>query len=231
LSGISAYPLQWPAGWPRTPAGQRQEARFGNRVQHSREASVPGQPSQRWTSFRRGRTHNDALRHLANELERMGAGSVVISTNLELRGDGLPYANRRTPEDCGVAVYFTLPGDKQHRCMPCDRFDRVPDNLFAVAKSIEALRGLERWGGGRMVDAAFSGFKALPAMGSGLPWWDVLELPGPTGNTQADVERAFRRIAPKHHPDVTGGAPSKDWLALTEARSQALAATTGRTGS
>ena len=38
------------------------------------------------------------------ELKRLGARGMVLSTNVELRQDGLPYSNRRRPEDPGVAV-------------------------------------------------------------------------------------------------------------------------------
>lgn len=35
--------------------------------------------------------------------------------------------------------------------------------MRAIEKTIEALRGLERWGAKEMVNAPFRGFKALPA--------------------------------------------------------------------
>jgi len=110
--------------------------------------------------------------------------------------------------------------------MACDRWDRTADNMYAIGKCIEALRGLDRWGASRMVDAAFTGFKALPAMGTGLPWWEVLELGEPSGHSQATIEAAFRRLAKRHHPDVAGGV-NREWLALTDARQQALAAVRG----
>jgi hypothetical protein len=48
-------------------------------------------------------------------------------------------------------------------CFACDRWDSVADNVQAIRKTIEALRGIERWGTGDMVQRAFAGFVALPS--------------------------------------------------------------------
>lgn len=173
-----ANPLAWPAGWPRSENPKRSAFQ------------TPG-----------GR----ATQNLLTQLSRMGATDVVISSNVMLRRDGLPYANQRKPEDTGVAVYFTLKGQQQ--CIPCDRWNSVDDNIHAIGLTVEALRGLERWGAKEMVDAAFSGFKALPAPSPGSldqGWWTVLGL---TQNaSRQDVEMAYRQLVKKHHPDV-GGDP------------------------
>src|SRR5690606_31281193 len=123
-----AYPLQWPAGWPRTPAHKRQRSRFQPNGLADEAMSI------RW------------------ELERLGARYPVVSTNIALRRDGLPYSNQKRPDDPGVAVYFELDGRAQ--CIPCDRWQTVEENARAIWKSIEALRGLERWGAKSFVDAA-----------------------------------------------------------------------------
>ncbi len=83
----SAYPLQWPQGRQRTPAGKREWGRF------------KGHPS-------------DIAVGLREEIERMGGRMAVISTNKRVRRDGLPYASDREPEDPGVAVYFERKGDR-----------------------------------------------------------------------------------------------------------------------
>lgn len=74
---IQAYPLQWPQHIKRTPSYNRQHSRFDV-------------------------TPDRARRELRQEAERMGQ-HVVISTNIELRRDGEPYANRRPPAVPGVA--------------------------------------------------------------------------------------------------------------------------------
>ena len=139
------------------------------------------------------------------ELQRLGAREpVVVSTNLRTRLDGLPASNQVEPSDPGAAVYFML--DARETCIAIDRFDRVADNLRAVAKTIEAMRGIERWGGASLVAAAFTGFQALPAPGetSAPPWWVVL---GVAEDASVDeINAAGRAAAGKLHPDKGGDA-------------------------
>lgn len=175
----TAYPLQWPAGKPRTRTPQ--PSRFGS---HS-TFSVSTTTSK-----------------LMAELRRLGAKNIVLSTNLELRLHGLPYSNRRAPADAGVAVYFTLKGEA--RCFACDRWQKVEENIVALAHTIDALRGIERWGGGNMVDQAFAGFAALPAPSAAKHWSEVIGVQ--RGADLDDVRTAYRRKAMAAHPDRGGDA-------------------------
>lgn len=176
---IYKYPLLWPVGVPRTVTARR--ARFDTSDTHAR-------------------------RNLENELRLLGATQIVITTNIEFRRDGRPYANQYL-QDMGVAVYFTRKGNRQ--AMACDRWSRVGDNFQALAKTVEALRGIERWGTGEMVDAAFRGFAALPATASaGTPverprlWHEVL---GVTPDAPREViEAAKTAMQKKTHPDNGG---------------------------
>lgn len=171
-----AYPLQWPMGWPRTPSHRRQPSKF-----------KPGSMA-------------NETQELIWELQRLGARGMVLSTNIELRQDGLPYSNRRRPDDPGVAVYFTY--EKRQQCIPCDRWATVEENLRAVWKSIEALRSLERWGAKSFVDAAFTGFAALPAPGAARAWWEVL---GVSQHATVDqINAAWREKAKQAHSDLGG---------------------------
>ena len=187
---IEAYPLQYPAGWSRSQT--QQISKFG-----------------RYT-FEQMRT--EVLR----ELKLLGATDAIISSNLRLRQDGYPYSGQRQPEDTGIAVYFKLEG--QDQCIPCDKWHRVEDNMRAIAKTIEALRGIERWGAKEMVNAAFRGFKALPEATIVTPyqaraWYEVLEV---SQNAGIDVIRAAYRAKLKVvHPDV--GGSSEEFMELEKA--------------
>ena len=173
-TAIEDYPLYWPEGRPRIPSYRRARSRFQ-------------------TGF------GDALKCLRNEVQRLRGANLIISTNVPLRNDGLPRANV-TVADPGAAVYFDLKGRKV--VMACDRWDRVHDNLYAIGKTIGALRGIERWGSGDMLEAAFRGFAALPAAAAtSRPWRTVL---GVTGGSLADVELKYRELARDAHPDRGG---------------------------
>lgn len=138
----------------------------------------------------------DARNGLLREIRLLGGTMPVLSTNVTLRRDGLPYAGQRQPEDKGAAVYFSHKGKQM--CFACDRWDKVEDNLQAISKTIEALRGIERWGTGEMVQQAFTGFVALP---SDSPW-EALGLKPGAG--RAEVEAAYREKAKRCHPDAGG---------------------------
>lgn len=118
------YPLTWPTGWKRTPTHARRRAAF----RHNRtELSI-----------------YQATSRLQDELGRLGTQSEILSTNVETRLDGTPRSDRKAPIDPGVAVYFTLKG--QPRCLACDKWDRVADNIAAIAAHIEAIRAVDEAG-------------------------------------------------------------------------------------
>lgn len=199
---VSAYPLSWPTGWIRTRAGQHQRARFSQTSYSGNYAS--SKPVSVATARER----------LQGELDRLGARNVVLSTNLELRLDGQPRSDRSEPYDSGAAVYFDLEG--KATVLACDRWDRVADNIVALAKHIEAMRGMDRWGVGSL-EQAFTGYQALPAPD---PWWKVLGLLGPT-RSERDIKQAYRIAAADSHPDRPGGSHDK-MAELNAARDEGL---------
>ena len=166
-----AYPLQWPAGRPRThyPA----QSKFGVR------------------------TIDQAVRLVREEIRRLKGGSAVISSNMRLRLDGLPYSNQAQPQDKGVSVFFSY--NDRSMCFSCDRWDKVQDNIYAIAKTIEALRGIERWGSGDMMQQAFTGFVALPPQESA---WYILGIK--ENASINEIEAAYKAKAKTEHPDAGG---------------------------
>lgn len=183
-----AYPLYWPEGRPRTPPHRRQRSRFV-------------------TGF------GASVKAVVGELRRLGARLPVVSTNVALRRDGLPLASAKRVDDPGVAVYFTYKGKQV--CFACDRWDKVEDNIWAVAKTIEAMRGIARWGTGDMLDAAFTGFAALPPPGE-PNWRELLGNP----STLDEAEASYRLRAKTAHPDLGGSADQMTELnaAISKAR-------------
>lgn len=196
----TAYPLAWPAGWKRTVS--RTRAKFGRGVQQyrteikdGRQQQVPSYVSK--TSL----TIDQATQRVIGELKRFGIANwdIVVSTNLVLRQDGLPKSGQAAPRDPGAAVYW-LKG-KDSRCMAVDRYDRVQDNLAAIAATLEAMRAIDRHGGAAILDRAFLGFKALAAPEQ---WWTILGCKQDAN--KLEIERAFRIKASDAHPDKEGGS-------------------------
>lgn len=177
--GVEEYPLSWPFSKPRTPKTKRSRSRFDQ---------SPGQARDK----------------LLQELRRLCALEVVISTNVALKRDGMPYANQQQAiDDPGVAIYFNLFGTPT--VLACDRWLTVGDNMYAIALHIDSLRGQDRWGVGSLAQA-FAGYAALPpATPMGPPkreWFEVLGV-HPHFSTD-DVKSAYRKKATAAHPDCGG---------------------------
>ena len=175
---LAAFPLTWPAGWPRTVL--------------------------------------DGVYRVLDELGRFNVmrNDIIISTNLRTRLDGLPRSDQPEPGDPGVAVYWE-DKDGGTKVMAIDRYDRVPDNLAAIAATLDAMRAIERHGGGQILKRVFTGFTALPAPKS---CWDVLDMP-PTQDANR-IKARFKELLKLHHPDNGGDAARTD--ELVKARDAAL---------
>lgn len=203
MSDPTAYPLTWPTGRPRTPLQNRKRAQFKTR----RETGWMGDVSVAVGTER-------VLRELAS----FGARYPLISSDVELRRDGLPRSDRRDPIDPGVAVYFTK--DAKPYCLACDTFDRVADNLAAIAGHIEATRRQLRYGVAT-AEESLRAFEALPPPGP-APWRAVLGFKDEQPATVDEIRTAHRRLLLDRHPDRPGG--SHDAMAeVNAARDRALA--------
>lgn len=200
---LKSYPLHWPASQHRIPIHKRQQGRFK-------------------VSF------TQACSDLIQELGRLGARYPVISTNVPLRRDGLPYSpstltaaeRDAAAQDPGAAVYFEWQG-KQY-ALACDRWQNVAHNLRAIGLTIQALRGLDRWGTSEMLQASFRGFRMLTDGADQIQQetcWTVLEI-DPRDATQDSIQAAYRRLVKQAHPDL--GGSEKAMHRLNKARDDAL---------
>ena len=200
----SPYPLQWPPGVLRS--SWRRAAAFSPRFAEDRDAII------RW-------------------LRKRGS-QIVITSNLPTNRAGLPISSGNRGDDPGIAVWWVEKG--KERVIACDRWRTASDNMRAIMKTIEALRGIERWGSAQMVDAAFAGFAALPPGSTSSmpstpqqpPWREVL---GGTWPDDLDDEDLLALAKSRHrkamlaaHPDK-GGDPelaTRLNLALAEAEAE-----------
>lgn len=182
------YPLQWPDGYPRTKYPK--SSRFKN------------------VSFAKSR--DEIFKQLKLMVSYWERSTIVLSTNIPLKLDGMPYASYRQPEDKGVAVYFSY--NKEQVVLCCDSWDKIEHNMWSVAKTIESLRAIERWGVSDFLKHSFSGFNALPPRQENKTkkdWWVVMDYsqkPRTASWDWAGVEAQYKSLAKKRHPDMPTGS-------------------------
>lgn len=188
--------------------------------------------NRRYGQFKTSLTRTYDL--LDRELQNLGARDIVIEAGFqphEIRGDGWPRANARIPIHPGVAVHFDS-RNYGHLRYATDVFRQWHDNLRAIAKGLEALRMVDRYGitkGGEQ----YRGFAALPeaaiALGAGMTREEAATLlvkeSSNEHGTLFDVDdlldgmwvmEAYRAAAKKLHPDHGGDAD--DFQRLQEAK-------------
>lgn len=170
--------LSWPLGWPR--------------AQHRTRSN-----------FSQNRSYHASAKFIDEEVRRLGGTRLVVTSNLAVNKDGSIRASQRNPDDSGVAIYFQLRNDPV--VFACDQYVRAEDNLYAIAKTIEAKRAILRWGcatGTR----EFTGYAALPASTEpqrpGL--YEVLGFRDRVQVDPGEIRTAWRAWVLENHPDRGG---------------------------
>lgn len=133
----------------------------------------------------------------------MGGRNLVLSSNYTL---GIT-----NPKEPGVCAYFewkdggykpAVGNTYTSIAIPCDRWQKIEHNVKAIALTIEAMRGMDRWGAKHMIKAMFTGFKALPQTASKRTAHEVLGI-SPNA-TRGAIDEAYRAKAKTCHPDAGG---------------------------
>jgi hypothetical protein len=132
-----------------------------------------------------------ALANAKRQIELLGGSQLLLSSNYTLGNEN--------PKEPGVVAYFHW--EKSLVAIPCDRWTRIEANVQAIALTVEAMRGMERWGAKHMIKAMFTGFKLLPPAATS-PWYDVLGVPASA--PPDTVKEAYRSLAKRYHPDMHG---------------------------
>lgn len=104
---------------------------------------------------------------LERELRALRARDIIIRAFIpadQIRLDGWPRANARATAP-GVVLEFVSDATKSQQRFYCDRFLYWEDNLLSIARAMENLRAIDRWGvnkGGEQ----YAGYRAIAAQSS-----------------------------------------------------------------
>jgi hypothetical protein len=187
-----AYPLHWPADWPRTQ--RRKSSRF------------------RTTISKALNNVQDSLRKFSDDSGKK-TESVVISSNVTL--------GQQRPGDPGVAIYFSWDGlstciavdryEKVEENLQAIHFVIEAERTKLRHGGLNIVRAAFR---GYAALPPPSG-----AATAGKTCWDILELP--IDSTVNAIKSAYKRKAKKCHPDTSSGDDSA-MVALNAARDDAL---------
>lgn len=194
-NALSAYPLCWPVGWKRTDPEDRTRGRFNK----SETVSSKYNPGLSYTN-KKSLSISDANKRVLKSLEAITGSSndILVSSNIPVRKDGLPRSVYSKPDDPGVAVYWGV-STTDCKVMAVDRYDRVADNIAAIAATLDSMRTIERHGGAVILERAFTGFAALPTPenAGGWRWQDILQVGA--NYTLAECELNYKKLRSAAH--------------------------------
>jgi hypothetical protein len=179
----------------------------------------PGEATPEWKRSRSPfkTIWTKVLSSLEREVKMLGGREVLLRLDVsdrDVRQDGLLRADAR-PRSPGVVVEFTagrLKGSPR-LLYRCDRFRFWQDNVSAIARGLEALRMVDRYGV-TPTGEQYAGFKALPSataptMGVEQAAEVIALHSGYTSQAianDASAAKAASRIAVhKTHPDRNAG--------------------------
>lgn len=166
--------------------------------------------------------------HLTNtRTQRESAELLIAIPQGDLwRLDGRPRAHA-VAEHPGVI--FSLDSRHGHLSYPCDTFTTWQDNLRAIAKALEALRMVDRYGVTKRGEQ-YRGFLAIEATAApagfatadeALHFLGVLAQAEPERSNIRAVRTVLRAAQRAAHPDAGGDAATFQRVTLAEAKLRA----------
>lgn len=175
-----------------------------------------GRPrSEEFEAGRFSVSYSKAVEDLKRECGLFGVVNPMLTVN---------YAEQKGHPE--AALWFVWRDSE--RVIACDRYTLREANVRAIGLTIEAMRGIERWGTGEILAQAMQGFDALPPPSGGAivpvrrEWFEVL---GVLPNAPIEsCEAVYRVLAKAAHPDAGGSTERMAELnrAIEEARQVAL---------
>jgi hypothetical protein len=156
-------------------------------------------------------TYPKTLDELENELSKIRAKEIIIQveglTRDDIRNDGWPRSGNWKNGYGGPGVIVSFESPKGAMSFPCDKFRDWQDNLRAIAKSLEALRMVDRYGVTRG-NEQYKGWAQLPPSNGQMDQKAAVEflnsLLGAGLSIQSDrhvIAAICKRAKIEYHPD------------------------------
>lgn len=169
-------------------------------------------PDLRRSRYQFKAPYSDTLARLDHELVALGASEAVVEADFrvqDIRLDGLPRANARTPLHPGVRVAF----ESRHGPLiyATDAYELWQHNLRAITLGLEALRAVDRYGITRSGEQyrGWTAIESAPTMTRDDAADRLLNLAGWARHDApmlpTTIDKAYRAAARRCHPD-TGGS-------------------------
>jgi hypothetical protein len=179
----------------------------------------PGRPTKNRQNSSFRADYTNTLQLLDYELDRLDARSATVRLALHggaIRRDGWPRSDAR-PHHPGVVLEFRDPkGEQLHYC---DTYHDWQSNLRAIAKTLESLRDIARWGAahGQQYRGFYKELPAGSAQAAPAPLTReraaavLVELAAEPGVTATQVlastviaKALFQAATKRCHPDTSG---------------------------
>lgn len=137
------------------------------------------------------------LRELVSEIRLIKGAPATLYTDLQMVKDGTRPRSTSKPDRPFATLRLTLGQDELW--LTSDRYRGIGCNIYALTRTIGAIRQIERDGGPGLLGRATAGFKALPAR---RHWTSVLGCQ-PHLNPEL-VRLRYRERLKEAHPDGGG---------------------------
>lgn len=141
------------------------------------------------------------IKAIGDSLRRMGVKKAHLSGAWRIGVNGNVLPSSYSFSGPAVLEYERRQGNEiKTIVIAIDEYGRVWENLWAIHKTLEAMRTIERHAGNAVARQAETGFASLPSSDC----WTIL------GISKTDdismIERAYRKMAKEYHPDTPRGS-------------------------
>ncbi len=187
-------------------------------------------------------TYPKTLDELENELSKIRAKEIIIQveglTRDGIRNDGWPRSGNWKNGYGGPGVIVSFESPKGAMSFPCDKFRDWQDNLRAIAKSLEALRMVDRYGVTRG-NEQYRGWARLEAPSTGMDRESALQtiasiLQAPRDAVDANPAAFVKEARIRYHPDAVTDEQTKKHrheMSVLISKAEAVLIATAKAGS